>query len=110
MLRNKNLMELISENINELLKRRELILNFEGKGISFEEAKKEIAKKFKIEEELIDVYNIIGKFGRHIFEVLADIYNSKEDLEIMKKMRMSKKKKELEESAKKDNEQKEESS
>lgn len=104
-------MELKSENLNELLKRRELVLNFEGKGISFKDAKKEIAKKFKTEEELIDVYNIIGKFGRHIFEILADIYDSKEDLDLMIKLRMSKKKKkELEEATKKDKEENKESS
>lgn len=100
-------MELKLEIVNELLKRRELVLNFEGKGISFEEARKEIAKKFNIDEELIDVYNIIGKFGRHIFEILADIYDSKLDLELARKMRMSKKKKkELEESQKNASEEK----
>lgn len=104
-------MELKSEIVNELLKRKEVVLNFQGKGISFDEARKEIAKKFDIDEELIDVYNIIGKFGKHIFEILADIYDSKLDLELMRKVRMSKKKKkELEDSEKNAKEEKKEGS
>lgn len=88
-------MELKSDIRNELIKRRELVFNFDGTGISFGEARKQIAEKIKKDEGLVDVYNIIGKFGRHRFEISADVYDSEKDLEIMKKMRMSKKKKEL---------------
>src|SRR3989344_9135832 len=86
-------MEIKQDKKNELIKRRELIFNFEGTGISFNEAKKQIAEKIKKDEDLIDVYSIIGKFGRHRFEISADVYDSKNDLEVLKNMRMSKKQK-----------------
>lgn len=98
-------MELKSDIRNELIKRRELVFNFDGTGISFDEARKQIAEKIKKDEVLIDVYNIIGKFGRHRFEISVDVYDSEKDLATMKKMRMSKKKKELE-SAKDNKEEK----
>ncbi|MEK6914265.1 MAG: hypothetical protein AABW83_01305 [Nanoarchaeota archaeon] len=94
-------MELKYDKRNELIKRRELVFDFEGKGISFDEARKKVADKVNKEEDLIDVYKIMGKFGRHKFEILADVYDSKNDLEIIKKMRMSKKQKEKIEEANK---------
>jgi len=87
-------MELKSDFENKLLKRRELLLNFHGTGISFADARKKISEKFNKDETVIDVYNIIGKFGRRVFEIFADIYDSKEELELIKNMRMNKKKKE----------------
>jgi ribosomal protein S24E len=91
-------MEIIKDNNNTLLKRQELV--FEANtNVSFDEARKQIADKTKKSEEVIDVYNVKGGFGNQKFLVKANIYNSKEDLEIMKNMELSKKQKKEKEEA-----------
>jgi len=41
--------------------------------------------------ENIDIFEIQGKFGKHVFEIGAYIYDSKEQLEKMKNLRKTKK-------------------
>ena len=76
-------MEIIKDINNTLLKRQELVFETNS-NISFNEARKQIADKTKKSEEVIDVYNVKGGFGNQKFLVKANIYESKENLEIMK--------------------------
>ncbi len=86
--------EIKKENKNELLKRKEIEIVIESvKNPSFDEAKKIISEKFSIPEERINVYNIIGGFGRKNFSIKAYIYDSKKDLEQIKKLQLTRKKK-----------------
>ena len=85
-------MELKSEVMNPLFKRQRLVFETD-KNLSFNDARKEIAKKIGKSEDLIDVYNVYSKFGRSSFEIHAKVYENKEDLDTMKNMELSKKKK-----------------
>lgn len=80
---------------NKLMKRREISFKIESeKNPNFEDMKKLIVDEFKAEENLIDVYNILGNFGSNSFTISADIYKSKEDLINTINLRKSKKQKE----------------
>jgi len=92
-------MDQISENKNLLFKRQELVFQTDT-NLTFEEAKKEVASKVGKDESVIDVYNVKGGFGNTKFMVSANVYDNKEDLEIMKNMELSKKKKKAIEEAK----------
>ena len=85
-------MEIISDNKNALFKRQELVFASD-KNLSFDEARKEVAGKVGKGEDVVDVYNVRGGFGNQKFLVSAKVYDSKEDLEVMKNMELSKKKK-----------------
>lgn len=77
---------------NELLKRQELVLEVEDKkNPGFDEVRKQIAEKMGKPEENIDVKKVEGSFGKKIFRIEAYVYESKEDLEGMKKLEMTKK-------------------
>jgi len=95
-------MEIKTEKRNDILKRQELILEVENEiNPTFEDIKKQIAEKFSKPEENINVSTIKGGFGKNKFLIETDIYDSKEDLEIMKNLEMSKKqRKEVNEAAK----------
>jgi ribosomal protein S24E len=85
-------MEIKQDTRNDLFKRQEIILLIEAeKNPGFEEMKKKIAEKFGKPEENIDVYNIVGSFGRNSFEVSAFVYDTKEDLDKMARLKMTKK-------------------
>ncbi|MAG02483.1 hypothetical protein CMI42_04040 [Candidatus Pacearchaeota archaeon] len=90
-------MEIIQDLRNDLFKRQELTLELEAeKNPNFDEIKKQIAEKTKKPEENIDVSNIKGNFGKNKFEINATIYDSKEDLENIKRLQLTaKKRKEL---------------
>jgi len=90
---------------NELFKRQELIVELEGdKNPGFDEARKLIAEQLKKPEENIDVYEIQGKFGKHVFEIGAYAYDSKEELEKMKNLRKTKKQRKADAEAKAESE------
>jgi len=85
-------MEQISENKNALFKRQELVF-VSDKNLTFEEAKKEVSGMTGKDESNVDIYNVKGGFGNQKFVVKANVYDNKEDLETMKNMELSKKKK-----------------
>ena len=89
-------MEIKIDNRNELFKRQEIVVELESdKNPSFDETKKKLSEKFSKPEENIDVYRIKGNFGKNKFKVEVNIYDSKEDLENIKKLeRTSKQRKE----------------
>jgi len=77
-------MELILDNKNELLDRREIKMIVENSGNpGFENAMKIVAEHFKTDSENIAVHNVKGKFGRDTFLIDAFIYGSKESREKM---------------------------
>ncbi len=85
-------MKTINDFKNELIKRRELVLEMESeKNPRFEDVKKMLTEKFS--NENIDVYSIKGSFGKKIFIIKANIYDSKEDLVNMKNLEITRKQK-----------------
>ena len=75
-------MEILKDFKNDLLKRQEISLSLEAdNNPNFSEIKKQVAKQFKKDEGVVDVYNIKGSFGSNEFKIDAYIYDSKEDLE-----------------------------
>jgi ribosomal protein S24E len=75
-------MEIKKQIRNELFNREEISLVVTGeKNPEFTELKKQLASKFKKSEDIIEVYNIKGKFGRNTFLIKAYIYDSDKDLE-----------------------------
>jgi len=96
-------MEIKKQTRNELFKRIELIFELESeKNPGFEGVKKIVSEKIKKPEENIDVLHVRGNFGSRIFEAEAYIYDSKEDLAKMIKLRMTKKQKKESADAKKE--------
>ena len=85
-------MEVTKDTRNELFKRQELSLELESeKNPGFAEVRKQIAEKVGKPEENIDVLRVKGNFGKRKFNVEAYVYDSKEDLEKMKKLAMTQK-------------------
>jgi len=85
---------------NDLFKRQEIVLELEaGKTPSFAEAKQKIAEEFKHNEENIDVLSVHGRFGKNVFVIKANIYDSKTSLEKAVEMRKSQKQKQAEKKA-----------
>jgi ribosomal protein S24E len=79
---------------NELFKRQEISFEIESpKNPSFAEVRKQISEKTGKSEETVDVFNIIGNFGKNKFKVGAYVYDSKEDLNSIQKIQMTKKQK-----------------
>ena len=73
-------MKIEMDQRNDLLKRREIrvVLDSESNP-GFENAKKSIAEKFKIDADLIVVRAVRSQFGRNNFLVDSVIYDSVED-------------------------------
>jgi len=85
-------MEIKKDFKNSLFKRQEITGELESeKNPSFDEVKKFIAEKLKKPEETIEVRNVKGGFGNHVFHVEAHIYDSKENLDTMKELTRTKK-------------------
>ena len=85
-------MEVIKDIRNELFKRRELVLEVESdKNPGFHETKKKVSEELGILEENADVYGIKGSFGSHKFIININIYDSKEILDNIKKLEITKK-------------------
>ncbi len=103
--------KVIQEKKNALFSRNEVKLEVKAEVTpSKKEAMKMISEKFKVDEKLIRIRDILGKFGVSIFIVTADVYDSAEDfnrivkktkqeLEAEKKAAEEKKKAEEEEKA-----------
>jgi len=87
-------MEIKSNKRNETFRRQELVVETESeKNPGYAEVKKLIAKEIKKPEENVDILNVNGKFGRNVFVTRAYVYDSKDDLEKMSVLRLSKKQK-----------------
>ena len=85
-------METLKDFRNELFKRQELTFKLESeKTPSFNDSKKIIADNLKKDENNIDVYNVKGIFGKNKFLIKANIYDSKEDLDSIKKLELTSK-------------------
>lgn len=77
---------------NDLLKRQELVAELESeKSPSFEEIRNLVAEKSGKPEENVEVRAVKGSFGKRVFVIDAYIYDSKEDLDNMKKLEMTSK-------------------
>jgi len=75
-------MEVLKDNHNELLRRREInIVVSMDKNPSFTEAEDIIVKEFKTDKENVVIKGISGKFGRKTFLIKAFIYDNKETKE-----------------------------
>jgi len=100
-------MEIRKDTRNELFKRQELSLVVEGdKNPGFSEVRKQISEKVGKPEENVDVLKVEGSFGQKKFDVEAHVYDSKEDLDAIGQLRLTKKQRD---EAKKAEEEKSES-
>lgn len=73
-------MKIIENKENNLLNRREVKIILEAdKNPAFPEMIKLVSENFKAEEDLIEIKEIKGKFGRSTFLISAFIYKTKED-------------------------------
>lgn len=97
-------MNIIKNIKNESLRRQELLFKIESeKGPSFSEMKQKISEKFSKPEENIDVYGVKGSFGKNVFEVSANVYDSKKDLEQAIEMKKTQKQRKAEKKAAEEN-------
>lgn len=72
--------KIIEEKKNLLFSRREVLAEIGADSVpSHEEVKKMLSEKLSSNPELIRVKSIRGKFGAKIFDIVADIYDSKEE-------------------------------
>ena len=87
-------MNLLKDNRNELLNRREIktILEFK-KNPGYEQAKKVLAEQLNVDENLIAIRELKSKFGRNTFLIDSFIYDS---LEHKERFEPKKKKKKVE--------------
>ena len=84
-------MKTIEDKENSLLNRREIKIIVEAeKNPSFPESLKIIAEKFKAQEELVEVKEIKGKFGRNTFLISAFIYKTKADKDSLERKKEKK--------------------
>jgi ribosomal protein S24E len=85
-------MEIKKDFKNELFNRQELVLEIKSeKNPSFDEVKKMISDKIKKPEENIYVKNILGSFGNNTFEIKAQVYDSLDNLNSIKRIEMTSK-------------------
>lgn len=70
---------------NKLLKRREVVASFtsDGPTVTRAFARKEIAKQLKSDEKLIIVSKIKTTFGSRDVEVQANVYEKRDQLELL---------------------------
>jgi len=83
----------VKKNIrNDLMKRQEFVAELESeKNPNFSEVRKLIAEESGKPEENVDVRGVNGNFGKKVFTIDAYIYDSKEDLDNMKKLEITSK-------------------
>ena len=94
-------MKVIEDKQNELLNRREVKIIVEAeKNPSFSESLKLVGETFKSQEDLIEVKEIKGKFGRSTFLISAFIYKTKEEKERSEKKKEKKSENKPQEQAK----------
>jgi ribosomal protein S24E len=73
--------KIIQEKENSLLNRKEFTYEVKEEIIpSKETVKEELSKKYGFEKDLIEVLKISGKFGVKVFEVVAQVYHNKEEM------------------------------
>lgn len=86
-------MEIVNDVKNDLLKRKEITAFLESeKNPGIVSVVKEIAEKFKAQEEVVVIKSLKGKFGAHRFEIHAFIYDSVQDKEKIEPKKKEKKK------------------
>jgi len=69
---------------NNLLKRREVFAVVENNvNPGFEKVREKIASHFEVDKDLVIVKNLKSKFGSHLFEINALIYDSLQDKEMI---------------------------
>jgi small subunit ribosomal protein S24e len=75
-------LKIISEKNNELLKRKDLVLevDYTGATPSKKEIKKQISSKINVDEKLIILKIVKGKYGTQKVKVSAIAYNSDKDM------------------------------
>ncbi|MFH1608321.1 MAG: hypothetical protein ABIA78_04275 [archaeon] len=75
-------LKIISETENPLFNRKEIEGEIETDvAPSREDVRKVISEKFSANSENIKVRTIMGKFGSRVFVIVANIYDSKENLD-----------------------------
>ena len=85
-------MEVKTDTRNELFKRNEMVLCLEAdKTPSFVEVRQMIVEELGKSEENIDVYGIKSGFGNNNFKIEINVYDSKKDLDNIKKLEVTSK-------------------
>jgi ribosomal protein S24E len=86
-LRQDKMVKVIEEKQNPLFKRKEVSLEVTQETVpSNDEARKIVCSEFKCDNSLVRIRKIDSKFGSSCFNVIADIYDSKEEFDrIVKK-------------------------
>jgi ribosomal protein S24E len=93
--------KIIEERENNVMKRKEIILEIHAPKIpSKEECLDLIAKKFSVEKEVIAIERILGKFGCSLVSISAKIYFSPQDKEKIEPKQKKKKSEAPKEAAK----------
>jgi ribosomal protein S24E len=91
----------IKEIQNPLFNRKEIKATIANEIVpSNDEVSKLLAEKFSVSEDAIKIRNIKGKFGSKVFDVNANVYTSKEELD--KTEVKTKKQREVEKKAEED--------
>ena len=75
-------MNAVKDFRNELLKRREIIVEKQyPSNPGFATAKKDVAQHFKASEDCVVIRSIMGNFGSDVFNIDARIYDSVDALQ-----------------------------
>jgi len=75
-------MNAVKDFRNELLKRREIVVQKQyPSNPGFMTAKKDIAEHFKAPEDCVVIRNVFGAFGSDVFNIDVRIYDSVSDLQ-----------------------------
>lgn len=102
--------KIIEEKKNLLFSRREVLAEIASHSVpSHEDVKKMLSEKLSSNPELIRIKSIRGKFGAKVFNIVANVYDSKEEFKrVVKKTKqeIEKEKKALEEKKKREAEAK----
>lgn len=76
------MVKIIEDKKNELFNRREIKLELEADVTpSKVDALKVVVEQIKVAEENVAIKNVLGKFGSNVFNIVAFVYDSKEDKE-----------------------------
>ncbi len=87
--------KIIEQKQNILFNRKEVVIEIEANtNPSFSESEKIISETFKTEPETFKIKKIQGRFGSNIFQISANIYDSKKEKDGIE--RKTKKEKEAE--------------
>ena len=84
-------LNIVTDKKNLLFNRREIRVSIEADLTpNREEVKKLISEHFSAQIGNIKIKKISGRFGSRIFTIIANIYNSKEDLEKIESLKREK--------------------